>query len=353
MPQLKKLTPSEEILNYSFKQVNKYGPKKKKKGKTLIKEKHWQADRLSMFIENVVEKLEKESEGFPNLGEMPKFFQELLNESVEVNELRKILGGVKKTKKLLVMLKMNYIREIFSIRDENEQFEIKKLSEAFYGRACSMVKKLNESILFLRVAKKNLRRLPNIRTDIPTVILAGYPNTGKTTLLNRLTGTGAKVASYAFTTTRLQLGFFSVKYHEFQVIDTPGLLDRNLEKRNPAERRTLTALKHLADLIVFVVDPTQYCGFSMDEQAKLLTTLDRTFQKKILIVITKKDIATPEEVEAAKKVLNEQGIMLEGLESKGEDLKKKIFSSLAGVHKLKQEKFNQPEMLPENAEETA
>lgn len=55
--------------------------------------------------------------------------------------------------------------------------------------------------------------------------LVGLPNAGKSTLINKITNTKAKVGAYAFTTTRPQLGVVSHKGREFVLADIPGLID--------------------------------------------------------------------------------------------------------------------------------
>ncbi len=54
--------------------------------------------------------------------------------------------------------------------------------------------------------------------------LVGLPNAGKSTLINRVTNTKAKVGAYPFTTTRPQLGVVSHKGREFVLADIPGLI---------------------------------------------------------------------------------------------------------------------------------
>jgi GTPase len=54
--------------------------------------------------------------------------------------------------------------------------------------------------------------------------LVGMPNAGKSTFINQVTNTKAKVGAYAFTTTRPQLGVVSHKGREFVLADIPGLI---------------------------------------------------------------------------------------------------------------------------------
>ncbi|QNQ10559.1 GTPase ObgE [Sphingomonas alpina] len=55
--------------------------------------------------------------------------------------------------------------------------------------------------------------------------LVGMPNAGKSTFINAVTNAQAKVAAYAFTTTRPQLGVVRHKHNEFVVADIPGLIE--------------------------------------------------------------------------------------------------------------------------------
>jgi GTP-binding protein len=55
--------------------------------------------------------------------------------------------------------------------------------------------------------------------------LVGMPNAGKSTFINQVTNTKAKVGAYAFTTTKPQLGVVSHKMREFVVADIPGLIE--------------------------------------------------------------------------------------------------------------------------------
>ena len=54
--------------------------------------------------------------------------------------------------------------------------------------------------------------------------LVGMPNAGKSTFINKLTNTKAKVGDYAFTTLRPQLGVVMHKNREFVLADIPGLI---------------------------------------------------------------------------------------------------------------------------------
>lgn len=55
--------------------------------------------------------------------------------------------------------------------------------------------------------------------------LVGLPNAGKSTFINQVTNTKAKVGAYPFTTTKPQLGVVSHRDREFVLADIPGLIE--------------------------------------------------------------------------------------------------------------------------------
>lgn len=57
--------------------------------------------------------------------------------------------------------------------------------------------------------------------------------------------------------------------HPPQVLDTPGILDRPLEERNTIEMQSITALAHLRAAVLYLVDLSEQCGYSLAQQAAL------------------------------------------------------------------------------------
>lgn len=74
----------------------------------------------------------------------------------------------------------------------------------------------------------------------------------------------------------------------WQVIDTPGVLDRQLDQLNTIEMVAITALSHLHAAIIYVMDLSEHCGFSVEEQISLFNTLQPLFTNKPLFVVANK-----------------------------------------------------------------
>ncbi|GAG41947.1 unnamed protein product, partial [marine sediment metagenome] len=81
-------------------------------------------------------------------------------------------------------LHKNYVRMISKSRDAQK---IKRLKNEFYGRVSSVLKQIDKNLFFLEESRKVMKKYPDIK-EVPTVVIFGFPNVGKTTLLNKLTG---------------------------------------------------------------------------------------------------------------------------------------------------------------------
>ena len=92
-----------------------------------------------------------------------------------------------------------------------------------------------------------------------TVAIAGRPNTGKSTLLNRLVGERLSIVSPKAQTTRhLVTGVLNTGDCQFVFVDSPGLQSRHrdiLHRR--LNRRAVEALRD-ADVVAFVVDALRF-----------------------------------------------------------------------------------------------
>nr|MCL8600393.1 NOGCT domain-containing protein [Proteus mirabilis] len=130
---------------------------------------------------------------------------------------------------------------------------------------------------------------PNTRT----ILICGYPNVGKSSFINKITRADVDVQPYAFTTKSLFVGHTDYEYLRYQVIDTPGILDRPFEDRNIIEMCSITALAHLRAAVLFFLDISGSCGYSIAQQAALFHSIKSLFMNKPLIIVCNKTDLQP------------------------------------------------------------
>jgi GTP-binding protein len=137
--------------------------------------------------------------------------------------------------------------------------------------------------------------------------LVGLPNAGKSTFINQIANTKAKVGDYPFTTLRPQLGVVRHKHREFVIADIPGLIAGAAEGAGVGDRflghiERCRVLIHLIDITG--VDPADALEIVEDELTAYGAGLD---DKPRLIVLNKIDLVDAELVKAFTKELKAAG----------------------------------------------
>lgn len=65
------------------------------------------------------------------------------------------------------------------------------------------------------------------------------------------------------------------------MVDTPGILDHPLEERNTIEMQAITALAHLRAAVLYVMDVSEQCGHTLQEQLELFNNIRPLFSNKV------------------------------------------------------------------------
>ena len=133
-----------------------------------------------------------------------------------------------------------------------------------------MIGRIGPSLEWLSESREILKRLPSIDQLSPCIVVCGAPNVGKSAFISALSSGNMEVNHYPFTTKRIHLGHFTFRRLQYQMVDTPGLLDRPMEKRNDIEMQAISALENLGSLVLFLIDESEKCGTSIEEQHNLL-----------------------------------------------------------------------------------
>lgn len=254
----------------------------------LYKQKKTIIARTDIFSTNVISILERYVKEFPSINNLHSFYQDIIDIKIDVNKLKKSLGAVDWAKKTCQMI---YTKQSRSLKKSQKIDFLKQKQNEIYGRISSVVKQIDKDLNFISKARKEMVKFPEIH-DIPTVVIAGYPNVGKSSLLRNLSSAKPEIAQYPFTTKEIHIGHIerTEKYivKRFQIIDTPGLLDRPISEKNNIEKQAIAALDHLADIIVFVIDTSEICGYPVQDQNNLLKTVKKMFKNANLIIVENK-----------------------------------------------------------------
>lgn len=314
----------EEILETAFRRARVEGGKGRGLKGNAKFERTLEIKKIETASTYVNQRLNALEKRIPRIDKLHAFHKELLEGVIGTEKLKKTASHLVESQKIINRIRRKCVREIHLTKNFGKMRDIRK---QFYGRMASVLRSVGESYSFLMKASFELKKMPNIKFDCPCVIIAGIPNTGKSTLLKRLTHANPEIAEYPFTTKLVQLGHVEERRGKLQFIDTPGLLDRPAVQRNEIEKRAISAIRHLASLIVFVVDPTGRCGYSLKEQDELFRALREEFGKKFIVALNKCDIASREELETARSVFSEEEITIEG-KGMPSKLLDRIFSEL-------------------------
>ena len=127
------------------------------------------------------------------------------------------------------------------------------------------------------------------------IVLIGLANSGKSTILNKLTGAKVEIADYAFTTKEPEIGVMDYHGVKIQAIEIPAIFEGLMESdKGPS----LVAMARSADLIVIVLDGTKNCEADLkiieNEFDKAYVALKKIRQqntnyevKKCLVIVNK------------------------------------------------------------------
>jgi nucleolar GTP-binding protein len=143
------------------------------------------------------------------------------------------------------------------------------LVRRFYGRLASHLREVDPDLLRLAAAVGFLKSRPTLDPSLPTVVVAGFPNVGKSSLVAALSTAKLKVADYPFTTLAIAVGHADLGFDRLQVLDTPGVLGRS-RAGNAPEMEAEAAVHGAGTLVLFLLDPTESCGYPMVDQLALL-----------------------------------------------------------------------------------
>ncbi|MGC9123306.1 MAG: NOG1 family protein [Thermoplasmata archaeon] len=276
---------SESIIDIAFKRAKKIDLARHPDKVAMYR--NWDINKLKEMEKTVKDFCNNYIKSYPIIENLDPFYQDLVKILIDVNRYKISLSSIKWCKNRIVELTTKTVKKLESTRDMDD---FKNIMNSYFGRFSSFVKGVDEYLKYLEYARKRLKDIPSIDTDMFTVVVAGYPNVGKSELIKRISSAKPEVAPYPFTTKGILIGHNTIGMVKIQIVDTPGILDRPFEEMNDMEKQAILAMRHLADVIIFVIDPSETCGYPIEKQEKLLENIKNDFNVKIIEVENKSDL---------------------------------------------------------------
>ncbi|HSQ93179.1 MAG TPA: GTPase [Methanoregula sp.] len=226
--------------------------------------------------------------GFPEFESLPPFYREMADILYGLDQIRQSLGAVGWAAK---HTKMVGNQLVLQSRKADDTQVVRKRAVA---RLASMVHQIDRDLHFLNDVRNGLRQLPHIDETF-TVVIAGYPNVGKSSFIRRVSSAEPEVASYPFTTKGIIVGHRIMGREKIQFVDTPGILDRPAEERNAIEKQALSAMMNVASVVLFILDPSEHCGYPMEVQLRLLEEVSGMVKVPVIVAANKSDLVATED----------------------------------------------------------
>jgi len=291
---------SQEFLDIVLSRTQRRLPTQIRSGFKITRIRAFYMRKVKYTAETFSEKLIAILDGFPRLADIHPFHKDLLNTLYDADHFRIALGQCNTAKGLIETVSRDYVR---LLKYGQSLFQCKQLKRAALGRMATICKRLKDPLLYLDQVRQHLGRLPAIDPNTRTLLICGYPNVGKSSFLKNISRADVDVQPYAFTTKSLFVGHFDYKMLRFQAIDTPGILDHPLEEMNTIEMQSITAIAHLRSAILYFMDLSEQCGYSVQAQMALFTSIKPLFANKLVfIVVNKIDVMRPEDLEESVQV---------------------------------------------------
>eukprot|EP00924_Labyrinthula_sp_SR-Ha-C_P007134 snap_masked-scaffold_8-processed-gene-10.24-mRNA-1 protein AED:0.07 eAED:0.07 QI:0/-1/0/1/-1/1/1/0/606 len=293
--QIKPVPSSNDFIDIVLSKTQRKTPTVVHPGYKISRIRSFYMRKVKFTHETFSEKLSSILEQFPLLDDIHPFYSDLCNVLYDKDHYKLALGQLSTARNLLSSISRDYIR---LLKYGDTLYRCKQLKRAALGRMCTLMKKHKNSLAYLEEVRKHLSRLPSIDPNTRTLLVTGFPNVGKSSFLNTITRADVDVQPYAFTTKSLFVGHFDYKYLRYQVIDTPGILDKPLDQRNTIEMQAITALAHLPSCILYFFDLSETCGFSIEQQLSLFENIAPLFANKgLIMVINKVDLVKLEDLD--------------------------------------------------------
>ncbi|CAB1113519.1 unnamed protein product [Ectocarpus sp. CCAP 1310/34] len=336
------VTPSIELLSHASRRSKKVSQDMLIKN-ARNRSRKWVAERMDMLGKATSKPLRDIIRQYKHqLPILHPFEATLADLTVRAREktgertLQSVLDDVNDFRKVALEISKSAAREG---KLGEKKSEIMQTMDAGYSRMEDHFLTNGSVLEDLTEIQKSLRSLPIVQLHLPTVVLVGAPNVGKSSIVRAVSTGTPEVNSYPFTTRGMALGhmFHPETNARYQIMDTPGVLSRPDGERNEMEALTLASMQHLPTAVIFVMDLSGHSGHlsSLDNQMQVRHELRRRFPRRPwLDVVSKADLPRLE-LEKAKEALPEGYLDLSTLDGTGvEELKTRLFEMYEIIERI-------------------
>jgi uncharacterized protein len=149
---------------------------------------------------------------------------------------------------------VDYSKKIKELQDELKKTKYNKATQGHIGIVKAKIAQLKEK-QEQRTSKKTGKSEHGYsvrKSGDGTVLLLGFPSAGKSTLLNKLTGSESEVAAYAFTTLSVIPGMLNYNQAKIQILDVPGIVSGAASGKGRG-KEVLAVIRN-ADLVLVIID---------------------------------------------------------------------------------------------------
>jgi len=290
------------IIDKAFRRAAKHRYQPTKKADKLRAAKIDARNKIIVFSQVLTDTLTSIVERFPTIENIEVFYYNLLDVLFGVDNIRKALSKINGVIPIIKKIVNSNIRKIGRCKSRGE---VEKNKKSVYGRCASLINKISSDLQFIRDVIFEIRKLPSVDFNLITIAVAGHPNVGKSTFVKAISTAEPEIADYPFTTKKIFIGHWIYEGEKIQLIDTPGLLDRPINKKNKIELQALIVLKNIADVIIFLFDPSETSGYQIENQLILFRQIKELFSDVIIFpIINKIDVSPKIKVD---KIIEEVG----------------------------------------------
>eukprot|EP00760_Papus_ankaliazontas_P018926 PhM_4_TR17767/c0_g1_i1/m.842/K06943/NOG1; nucleolar GTP-binding protein len=274
------------------------------KGYEISRIRKFYMRKVKFTQKSIHERLSKLLQDFPKTDDVHPFYGELMNVLYDRDHYKVALGQISAVRHIVDTIGRDYVR---LLKYGDSLYRCKQVKRAALGRMATVLRKLGPTLSYLEQVRQHLSRLPSIDPHTRTMLVCGFPSVGKSSFINKVSRADVEVQPYAFTTKSLYVGHTDYKYLPWQVIDTPGILDHGLDQRNVIEMQSITALAHLQATIMYFMDLSGSCGYSVEAQVSLFRNIKPLFAgKPVVIVFNKSDLCRLKDLDAKESELVKQ-----------------------------------------------